>query len=1758
MEPDRVEPIMFVHGIDIDPVWTEGSPWGEFRWKLEEWGWTGPNVEWGYYECDNENIHGFKYYGEMIDHHPLHSGHPHSTPDVDDGGGNHDGDANCGGVPSDTAHDPDTSIRHLGVHWAWAVYDHYWNPNGDLEVPAPTCVKAVGHSMGGLIIRYAIQHIGDPGFPPSLCVSDVVTLGTPHDGALERYSMCGWTQCNEMNHGSGFLRGLGADQNPQTAPGDTDWTVMGSFGDDSVGAYNAVHNIQAPHEILFRENVDHMGTAGWKDHHTRDWQADVEVGEGGMPRRLALDAPMVTYFTHLSLKHKTWGCGTDHVESEYIHMSEELWYEPVAYGAWPLPIDLEMTGEPHDAWEDCWYRIEVGPGTAALQVDVLRPGFMPRMSVHAGSPTGPEVCTTAGSKLPQGSCTVAQPALGLYFVRVESQGSMQPFTIKATTSPTDERIVGIQWTQVPTEAFPGTDVEVCWKVMGRGRVLHTAVHGFPANDPSDEWETPAQTGALAMEMEFCDRFQMPSPESGGVLLRAHAAGPNEELYAEEAFVAVAAPDDCGSDGDAGDWAGMALRIDPTPSVGCDGALLGMGWPDWEDWYVFDVLAEGTKLSIEFSQTAGEPDAGFSVCIHDHELREVVCASGVGGAQSASALTDAGGDWYLRVTAFAPPGSYNFTLQAKPMHNDCDSGGDAPMIASGGLEVEPPVPCHGSVQPDNQLDGYRFRVPHVGMTLHAEFSFSSEEGALPLDLCLYDLASSIPQGCAKPSGADSKTLSLPIPTEGDWGLQVEAHAGESEYDLFIQLLDSVLDDCGTHDDVKNAPPGHPMVPDPATGYKDCAGDLHVTSDEDWYYVETDPGQVLTVTFTPAKGAPAYSVCLNPPEGAPGPAPECRAVRFNTPETFGPFHPTHQGRWDIGVLGPGSTQRYLLQVHVDTPDGQDDCGSQRDASGWDPHHLGEPPIDCVGVLWDGSDDTYTFTLAQPETQLTILLDDLWDADAYVLVTGPDGKTYGGDGWGVEHDFVVIPATSSPPPEVAMAGEWKVEVLRHEGFGTYRLRAMVGEYDCGQVGDAPDDSWASRDAGELDVDCVGTLPLRVPDPHQAAQARDPGDSYRFWAPEGQIVTVTVSSPPEDGDFDFCLHQDNGDPLWPYWCSQAGGAVPETVRYQTDGAGYWVVVVTHKSGSHLYRLQASGEDANDCGLGHDASGSMHTPDARQAGDTPCAGTIPIGDYYDHYAATGTIAGGDLIVTLEADEGAGFYFCILDPSGNEYPCEEVESGDSATVARTNVGQSPGWRVRINMNGAFGGYRLTIQTPGPQNDCGTGRDAGDQVAAADWPIFQPSLHYGTNQCSGQLRPGDRGDWFKVSLQAREGLKATMTPAPGADFRVCILRPDTGIIACGNQPAGQAETVEVAPGLTSTAAGVYYITVVPVSGSGAYGLQVVYTAAPALPQNDCNSGSDAEASSPSLVLETTCSGELPATTTDEDWYDFYVHGASSFTIQVQNSGGAVSYCLSGAGHGAICGSANSGQAVQVAKDGWCDWGIRLFGDATTTSAGATYTVTLAVQDAPPGGESCGGGDCDPESDGHYFCEEIPLDFRYLGGFGAVGEYCGPNAADHVYLPFSFEFYGQVRRDVWIHANGGYITFANEQPCQGLPGLGVAGYAGPIYIAPSGSGRGFAYSVQGVVGDRVAVFEWSGVFPGDESGQNVWMGDYAVTFEILLYERNNEIEVHILEGKTGLYGTAQTRYTGIQGPDSSLWYIDGDQFQSGPFDASGLAVRFTPLA
>lgn len=274
---DRTKPLVFVHGLDA--VGEAGvdcaSTWGNMSSTLAGWGWSGTKATVKYYGGDTNCSYS-------LDHHGSHSKHyPRTDAHTDSG-----------------SHDMDADIRHLAYHWSWMVYDHF-SKNG-------VVVDAVGHSMGGLIIRYALHRIqaNDGAFPPYLYAEDVVTFGTPHLGSGYA-SLCPWAyECQQMENGSSFMTYLKDYAQDPHADGGTDWTLVSSYDDGVVSEGSGV-GMKANHKVKYLGSMN-IGHSDYM-HDTSDTRdADVEYNDYGGTWYSWYSAPHVVRWSDFGLVYGSW------------------------------------------------------------------------------------------------------------------------------------------------------------------------------------------------------------------------------------------------------------------------------------------------------------------------------------------------------------------------------------------------------------------------------------------------------------------------------------------------------------------------------------------------------------------------------------------------------------------------------------------------------------------------------------------------------------------------------------------------------------------------------------------------------------------------------------------------------------------------------------------------------------------------------------------------------------------------------------------------------------------------------------------------------------------------------------------------------------------------------------------------------------------------------------------------------------------------------------------------------------------------------------------------------------------------------------------------------------------------------------------------------------------------------------------------------------------------------------------------------------
>ncbi|WP_067487056.1 esterase/lipase family protein [Actinomadura hibisca] len=240
-------PVYFVHGID----WNRSRPGNaqincDSTWKsaiaaLRAKGWKGPMVTWGYYAKDTRCTRKFN------------------------------GDLN-------------TRLQELGRRLAWDINDHYGKSGKPVDV--------VAHSMGGLVVRAAVEGVRRYGknkdWPDRLLIRDVVTYSTPHTGTswgTSCVALRGWKQCSDVRPNSGFLKWAGQD--PQGAGG-TDWTLVGASDDDTITSGSAT-GMRARHKVIYAagQGLEHSviknkGTgSGWKHRYSNDHGATWRSTSGG-------------------------------------------------------------------------------------------------------------------------------------------------------------------------------------------------------------------------------------------------------------------------------------------------------------------------------------------------------------------------------------------------------------------------------------------------------------------------------------------------------------------------------------------------------------------------------------------------------------------------------------------------------------------------------------------------------------------------------------------------------------------------------------------------------------------------------------------------------------------------------------------------------------------------------------------------------------------------------------------------------------------------------------------------------------------------------------------------------------------------------------------------------------------------------------------------------------------------------------------------------------------------------------------------------------------------------------------------------------------------------------------------------------------------------------------------------------------------------------------------------------------------------------
>lgn len=241
--------VLLVHGFASNGAapCNSGGDVGVPQQFLRQWGWYGQAYTVGYYTGDGT---GCNVQLNTIDETRCYS-YPSGKNYSPSGG-----DRSSIGTTNE-------DLRHIACVLSWYIWDHYTKFGRPVDL--------VGHSMGGIIIRWALYATPRSGsaFPPNLYVPGVVTFASPHDGVPPWSNLqCNFcVQLSQLQTDSsvmGELKQLGRNPQGTGGSGVTVWTIMGSVCDNVVGDAS-VRGMDALHKVWYRSPCYGHGEILWQD-----------------------------------------------------------------------------------------------------------------------------------------------------------------------------------------------------------------------------------------------------------------------------------------------------------------------------------------------------------------------------------------------------------------------------------------------------------------------------------------------------------------------------------------------------------------------------------------------------------------------------------------------------------------------------------------------------------------------------------------------------------------------------------------------------------------------------------------------------------------------------------------------------------------------------------------------------------------------------------------------------------------------------------------------------------------------------------------------------------------------------------------------------------------------------------------------------------------------------------------------------------------------------------------------------------------------------------------------------------------------------------------------------------------------------------------------------------------------------------------------------------------------------------------------------
>jgi len=288
----------------------------------------------------------------------------------------------------------------------------------------------------------------------------------------------------------------------------------------------------------------------------------------------------------------------------------------------------------------------------------------------------------------------------------------------------------------------------------------------------------------------------------------------------------------------------------------------------------------------------------------------------------------------------------------------------------------------------------------------------------------------------------------------------------------------------------------------------------------------------------------------------------------------------------------------------------------------------------------------------------------------------------------------------------------------------------------------------------------------------------------------------------------------------------------------------------------------ADDAGSGSDAGGSTSTATSLNPTNATYYGNLSSTDTADFYSIS-LPNGTGISVGLTSPSGGDFDLYLYDSGNSQIDSSlSTSSYDEVTSNGTSVGGTTVY-IEVRRWSGSGQYTMQIwifsepQGP-PQNDAGTGADAGDTATSAT-PLSS------TNQSV----PGwisdtfDPQDWYNISVPSGNGIFVTMNFPNGSTSGSQLALIES--TATYYIQYDYTSPYEVTSNGTNVGGGYVYIRVLTSSDEGNYTLTIeLFSTAgqPGSSQDDAGSGGDAgDTSSSALQINMTSN-----TTTFEGWVD----------------------------------------------------------------------------------------------------------------------------------------------------------------------------------------------------------------------------------------------------------------------------------------------------